>query len=304
MARTKVKNDTTVLDYINHLQNSGRESAANTYGWILKGFARRRGKEIDELTWADFKPNAVKEHLAKLKNNQTRLMFLSAARGFMKYLRDDAIADEEYIIYSRMCDALQAIRIKSSPMTIYRKALTMDELAAVLESISDEFLYNAVVVHFYLGNRPVELSHPFSKEKIDLEELRTKPPEPKRIVDFDNGLISIITAKTKAQRIIPIHDKVHDNFKYFFDHHHIILRWSRPREWLTKHLKKLSIYVTSKTARYTFETLMTARGLDDRFIKYWLGHTSDIANVYRDFTILIRDISTEINQKHFILELI
>lgn len=293
----------TFADYVEHLNNAGKSAAAETYYYVMKGYAARKGKGVEELTWEDFKPTDVREHMARL-SPRTANTLLAAARGFLRYLKEDALDIEEYNRYAMMYDRLGQIEPKKIPKSLYKKSLNIQQLREILNDLTG-YLYDATVVIFYLGSRPVELSYEFRQGEIDLEKLTDRNREPERIVDFDNRLIAIITAKTKAERIIPIDERVLPHFERFFEGHDEILSYFRPREWFTRRLASVKgIHITAKTARYTLTTLMSERVPNELFVKYWVGHTTDITDVYRDYIELLDDLKREFVPKHYIFEVL
>jgi len=318
------EHDSEIAQYFKYLLLSGRTSAACNYYYRLKKFAEFLGKNLQDLNASDFKPTTVEIFKSKLNSRQTVNCFLSAARGFLAFLRDEAIDDDEkYVKYSRMYDRLKKIKLERRVLVLYKKALTRGEAVELLTvAKEDEHLFNAVVVHLWLGARPVELARPFKEKTINLNIRKPKEAEKEPVIDYENGLINIITAKTKNPRIIPIHNDILPYFESFFENHDIVLNYFRPREWLTRNLKKLNVQVTAKTFRYTFETLMSEklaskvlegwsaplRVKDEDptgwIVKYWIGHLTDISNVYRDYTELMSFLREEIVPIHYLLDIL
>jgi site-specific recombinase XerD len=229
---------------------------------------------------------------------RTASTFLASVKSYFNYLREGATSIDEYTKFSMLYDKIKSIKPPKIPKTLYKKSLTISELDELIYETSG-LLRSAVIVHFFLGSRPIELSYPFAEEEINLE--RKKGKELKRVIDFDNQLISIITAKTKSERIIPISDVVLPYFEDFFYNHDQVLNFYRPRYWLTSKLRRFGI--GAKTARQTFVTLMTGKS-EDTLIKYWVGHTFDVTSIYRDYLTLMDELKSEIVMKHFIHEII
>lgn len=306
-------NSPTVLDFLGHLESSGKTTASTNYYYAFKKYAADQGKQqIDGLKPGDFKPARLKEHMAKLSSYSSKNMILSAVKGYLQYLKEDAVDDfNRYMSYSMMYDSIKTISAKRR-RNFGSNSITVKELRHILDSVWGEddyhrFLHSAVVCIFFLGARPVELSQPFVEKTMDSEYFRRmqKPGfTPERVIDYDNKLIQIITAKTNDPRIIPIPEKLIPYFREFFWQHDRILEYCRPREWITNHLRKVDIYVTAKTARYTLETLMKERVEKQHLIDMWLGHTTKISDIYTNYIYLIRDLKRSFLSKHYIFEVI
>jgi len=298
-----------LLSFIEHLERTGKEPASKTYYYVLNAYARWLGKALDQLTPDDFSPAEVQTYMAQLEKPRTANTFLSACRSYAKYRwlnsKPDNIMD--YLTEDRFYKGMYSIPYREIPELVRVKALDIDTLASLLSIIEedvggDSLLYAGVMVHFYLGARPVELACPYDFGAIDFRN-----PQLVYRVDMRKKVISIITAKARGtkQRVVPFPDSMDEYVRRWFKSK--VGTYCRPREWMTKRLKKysrrLGVDVTAKTARQTVETHFKRERLEQWVTNYWLGHTTTIPDIYSDFSLLIRDMREwmEQEEKHYMI---
>jgi len=297
-----------VKSFINYMDRIGKRQAAKLYYFLLKRFAESINVKFEELNF-NHMDNASLEMFVSTLVPRTANAFVSSVKSYFTYLKKTSITDDDYYMFSRMADKL-AVKSVKVPRIITKKALSDLELEMLLDFLKydkDEFLYATAVFHFYLGARPVELAQKFREGEIDFES-----NHPERVIDFDNKLISIITAKTGDQRIIPLDDRIIPYAEIWYEGHEKIAEQARGREWLTNHLRTKSKYlgfkVTAKTARRTFETKMRLKPINNLradkqfYIDYWIGHTTTIPDIYTDFIEAIEDIKKSFAPQNYVFD--
>ncbi|MHC1624792.1 MAG: hypothetical protein ACXQS2_02190 [Methermicoccaceae archaeon] len=297
-----------VKSFITYMDRIGKRQASKLYYYLLKNYAEHINVAFEELNF-NHMDNASLEMFVSTLAPRTANAFVSAVKSYFTYLKKTSITDDDYYLFSRMADKL-SVKCKKIPRVITKKALSDMELEMLFDFLKydkDEFLYASTVFHFYLGARPVELAQKFREGEIDFSGNQAE-----RIVDFDNKLISIITAKTGDQRIIPLDDRIIPFVEIWFSGHEEIAEQTRGREWLTNHLrtkcKYLGFKVTAKTARRTFETKMRLKPINNLradkqfYIDYWIGHTTSIPDIYTDFTEAIEDIKRSFAPHNYVFD--
>jgi len=294
-----------VTDFLEHLKKV-KPSAAELYYYQFRNYARWLDMQLESLTIDDLSFENVSYYLQTLNSPYTYNAFLAACRSFAKYVRFSwrpRTLDEQFIKYD-FYDAIYSIPYKSIPESV-KSAITVDQLATLLEATkSKPLLYSATVVHFYTGARPVELARPFRFGTIDLNAKKL----PKCVVDLRQSVMTIETAKREdAVRLIPI-DGIERHVKVWFRNIDVVTRFCRPRMWysvqIQPYAEELGFKVTAKTARRTFDTEMTMRGVEEWEIKYWMGHKGSITDEYRDFTKLVSKLRDDIVERHYIFEVV
>lgn len=288
-----------------------RPRAAERYYYAFKSFANWLGKPLESLTVDDFMQlSVVEEYLDGIENPYTANTFVSACRSFARFVkfnyRPRSIEDRLY--KEDFYEAMHTLSFEELPEYTKSEAITVDELRALLEVLEDEpLLYSATVLHFYTGARPSELARPYEVGKIDLDR-----PKPEPIVDFRKRIMSIPTAKSRKgrrMRIIPI-DGIQDHVRVWIENVDEIANYAGGKgyEWYTKNIKaparKAGVRVTAKTARKTFETEMTRRGIEEWERRYWLGHKWMVPDRYRDYTKLIDKLREDVVSRHYIFDVI
>jgi len=300
--------------------SSSKKSAYRLYSIVLDKYARwlRRvhkiEKNYDELTLEDLKPSWVESFLSRYGNSYTFNSYLSAFRSLAKYAQKEFIPRtiEEFTYLHRFVNGLSLISVMETPKYFSKEALTEEELERLLEVVSeDDLMYPATVVHFYFGARPVELARKYVEATINLDRIGEIVEEHGRaVVDFDSKIVCMPIAKSKTRvKVLPF-DFIYDYFRTWFENLDEITRYgnNRSNEWYTKRIKKyarrIGLKITAKTARKTFETLMRRRGVEQWIVDYWLGHRTQVPDIYTDYNVLLPEIRKVIREKHYILDMV
>ena len=274
------------ITFVESRKRSAR-SVAEAYGPLLRKFERwlgERGKTLDDFTAVD-----VETFMSELKPS-TANVFLSGIREYARFrVNNCPFEPHTYEFEDRRYHSLQAIRPRRVPRMIKKEALTVEEVARLLDLTSeDEPLHQGLVCLFYFGWRPSEGTEMLRKSKIDWRE----------------RYIKIMTAKAQHERLLPFADKITPYLRDWYDFVKS-MNHKRAREWLTKHLKAYNRFfdtkVTAKTARKTFETMMRKEGVEQWKISFLLGHTVGIPFVYTDWIELLGDLREVMEEKHYLL---
>ena len=305
--------DFRVTEYLEYLEDV-KPFAAKAYFSLIKRYAEFIGKSVEDLTLFDFTKARVERLIKRIKNPHTANTLVKVCHGIASYVEDNYIdlPSEQYHKKESICKALKKIEYREVPEEARREALSEEKLEELLSVISDDLVYSATVVHFYFGARPVELSQPYVEARINFEDSReTVDKYGRRVVDWDQKLICIPVAKSELRyRILPVHDLVIPHLKLWMDNLEDISTYGgrRGEEWFTKHIKpyskKIGFNVTARTARKTFETIMTKKGLNQWMINFWLGHKGKVPDIYKDKTMLMEDLKKEVWARHPVLRIL
>jgi hypothetical protein len=302
----------SIAEYLAYLQKV-KPVAAKTYGSILSSYARWIGKPLDELLPDDFLKARIEEFMAVHANPYTANTIVKACRGYARFIKHNYRPKtiEERLLRDDFYDDMYSIAYREVPESFGAEAISKEQLEELLLTINNKLLYAACIVHFYFAARPIELCQPYAAHCLELDKIaRAIAKLGRRIVDFDANLICIPTAKSKERfRILPFDEKVTPYLKLWIKNLDRISRHSKNGvEWFTKRIKprarRVGIAVTARTARKTFETLMSREKLEQWVINYWLGHKGGIPEKYRDMAMLIPFVREEVNSRHYILALL
>ena len=288
-----------VVDFLDHLERKNKLKARRLYYFMFKKFAEFVGVRLEELSWKHMVPVKVEECMANL-TPRTANSLLAAVRSYARYLKGITLESQEFTkLYDQISENVDWVEV---PQSVEIKSPTLEELEEILDSIDDDYIYAFAVVIFYLGCRPVEISQKFQSKFLNLRKRDCKTGE--RVIDFDQKLIAIITAKTKYERVIPIDDRVLPYFETWFEGLDRVLECQRPEEWFTRMMRNRGFNITAKTARIMFETEMRMRTNKQPYINYWIGHKKEIEDIYTDFAKSLPKIKEEIMLKHYIYSVI
>ncbi len=279
-----------IEEFIEHLKLRGKESAANVYRTQLikfEQFLASKGSSLDTFTPAD-----VQEFTTGMKPRTANLT-ISAIRSYLAF-RVSTASPENYMHEDQRYHAVKSlISLHKVPTKLKKSALKPEEVETLLTKVYDKYgepLFSGVVCLFYFGWRAGEAVENFSKARIS----------------YKNRYIWIITAKTGNERIIPYPDYLHAHVKAWQrEAKRICSTYVRHREYLTKHLRKWRIggvRVTAKTARRTFETHMRKSGMTQWKLNFVLGHSTQVPDIYTDYTELVEDIRHELEEKHYLTQ--
>lgn len=303
------KKGAMITDFLSHMQ-AVKPSAFKLYTSMLRGYAAWLDKSVEALTPDDFRKALIERYIAEelsTKSPYSVNAFVAAIRSFSSYITDNYYYDDRLL---RFAMSLRSLKYEEVGRPMKLEALSVEELEMLLAKIDNPFLYSATLVHFYFGARPVELAARFKEKKIDLKDVDGFVKEHGFwVVDYSQQLVLIKTAKSKRRyRIIPLHDSIVEHFRVWNNGIERVLNYCRPNEWFTNNIwlsaQKAGLNVTAKTARKTFETLMTERKLDIRIARYWLGHKGGIEEVYTDYVQLLDHIKAEVFPRHHVIEIL
>ena len=316
---------TTIARWLNSIKDKPKYKP---YHWILGEFLKFQGipcNEVDEyLDLIDYRTidlNDIEGFIGELikqrKSPYTINMFISSLWSYSSWLVGRNPLDGRVLRFREV--VREKFKFIDTPGGSTVGALDEHQLRRLLELIDDPLVYSATIVHFYTGARPIELAREFVFDRIDdvsywLSDYYSGP-----ILDLKNRLIGIVTAKgtrtrKMANRVLPIHKAILKEFKYYFENVDVVLRYCRPEEWYTKHIKKKKyrdeifgnsrLRLTAYSARKTFKTYMERIGIDDYMIRYWMGHKAEVPDRYRDKSILLRDLEDQVVKKHIIMKIL
>ena len=279
--------------------------------WLRKEYGIE--KEVDDLTLEDMKPAWIESYVNELSNPHTANSYLSAFKSLFKFVQKEFIPKsmEEFIYLTQYSKGLDAIKMREVPKYFSKEALTEVEVAKLLDAaLEDEFMYSAIIVHFYFGARPVELAQRFKEVEIDLNHVGDYVKAYGRaMIDFERKIICLPIAKSKTRvKLIPF-DFIEKHMEVWYNNLDVVLKYYRPNAWFTEHVepyaRKAEISkVTAKTARKTFETMW--RMVENRqwVIDYLLGHRTSVPDIYSDYNVLMPEIKKTIEEKHYLLKLL
>jgi len=289
------------VDFIESLND--RPMAKILYSYLGKKYADWIGVEFSELGKEHFDDTYVRTYLDTIRNPYTANAFISMCRSFAKYVRFSTPLRgvEEIIEADRFYSSMKLIRFREIPFYVKSSAITIDKLKELIIRAKPP-LDSAIIVHFFFGARSTELARKYVKGSINFDKYEAC------VVDFRKKLIAIPCAKRRGvSRVLPF-DGIEEHVKNWINLTEEVVKYYRPRAWFTERMKYLSravnLYVTAKTARKTFETEMTKRGVEEWELRYWLGHKAEISDIYRDFSLLIDKLREDIVERHYIFEIL
>ena len=283
--------EVSVEAFIEHVRMQRGWKTAKPYYYTLKKFEswlQDKGKTIDEFTVPD-----VELFMSGLVP-RTANVFLSAIRRYARWRAENAITTEEFILEQRRLMGLYNVRPVKVPRQIRKEALSIDELAKLLDAVrEDPVLYVATVVHFYFGWRPIEGTVHFMEAQIHWNE----------------RYMILKTAKAKHERILPWAEEIDGYVREWYKIMKRLIKYKHPEEFYTKHIKPiaenvLGFKITARTARKTVETQFRKRGIEQWKIDAILGHTTKIPDIYSDWTELLEDLRVIMEEKHYLLEVL
>ncbi|MDD3494221.1 MAG: hypothetical protein PHZ19_12075, partial [Candidatus Thermoplasmatota archaeon] len=250
----------TNVDWYRFLDRNREPTTAATYSSVLNGFCERVGRY--PITLADLRPSQVEEHMTAYKSPRSANTFLTAVKSFAKWARrNEEVTDvSQLLLLDNMSRGIESLEYRKVPRPMRSESLTQDALAMLLLATErDDIMHSATLVHFYFGARPVELATPFKVKGIHLNDAGIE-----NAVDFDRGLMSIVTAKFNHTRfrIVPFPEELEPAIRKWVKHVRVKMpKYARPHEWYTKSLRPycshLGLHVTAKSGRKTVETEMS-----------------------------------------------
>jgi len=307
----------TVGEFLNSLSPRSRR----TYLFAFKKVAERVGKNVEDLTVDDITLGTAREILKEIKNPYSANVFVSALRSYAKFVKVNYRPKDlnERLARDDFYDEMQQLQFLPTPEFSSGDSLTVDELRRLLDCIDDRKVYVATIMYFYTGARAVEIAREYEAKKINLKE---PPVQPVAVVDVSKSVMVIPTAKRVLHyRVIPI-DPIVDYAWEWANVSKEVARYAggRSEVWYTtriqRYAEKAGLKVTAKTARRTFDTIMSARMVEiispnardedvgEWIIKYWMGHKGTISDKYRDYAKLIDLLRRTIVKHHYIHEVL
>ena len=284
-----------VLEFYQYYQAMGKK-VGKPYYHLLRNFEAwlaSRGKTILTFTPADVE---LYYHELFQQAPRSANLFLTAVRKFVEWRVKNAYSDVEFLRLERLLWNLKSIRQKKVPREITRASLEPEEIKRLIDVCFARGripLAVATVVNFYFGWRPHESTVNFASAKIF----------------WDENYMIIRTAKTGDERILPWADEMTPYVKLWYNIvKGVVMKTSYPSEWYTKNIKPiaqaLGMTVTAKTARKTFETQMRRRGVEQWAINFLLGHTTQVPDIYTDWTALRHFLSKIMSEEHYLLPVV
>ena len=217
---------------------------------------------------------------------------------------------EDYVLWSRIRDGMSGL-YKKPARVIKKEAMTLDEIKTLLREIGgtpasvggkkekkkpnvNDHLLDCVTLLFYFGWRPVEISVRLANGKIDRKKRTVK----------------IIGAKTKDERVVPYAEFIEATLLRWIKFAREKVRHNvRPESWAYDSLRTrynfggISMRVTPKMGRKTFQTMMRMRNIEEWKIDYLLGHTGRIPGIYTDWGMMVDDLREVMGKKHFLKDI-
>jgi len=307
----------TVGEFLDSLGPKSRRA----YYYAFKKIADRIGKKVENLTVDDVTLSVAREVLKEIKNPHSANVFVSALRSYAKFVKVNYRPKDlnERLARDDFYDEMHQLQFVPTPEFSAGGSLTVEELRSLLGVIKDRKLYVATVMYFYTGARAIEIAREYELDRIDFRNL---PVQPMAIIDVRKKLMMIPTAKRLLHyRIIPI-DPIVDYAYDWARVSHEAARYAggRSEVWYTtkihKYADKVGLRITAKTARRTFDTIMSARMVEiiapnvrdedvgEWIIKYWMGHKGTISDKYRDYAKLMDLLRRTIVKYHYIHEVL
>lgn len=278
----------TLKSYIHYLNDSGRKTARDTYSILLTTFEKwltLRGKTLDTFTATD-----VEAFVRGCSNSNTGNMYLASIRGYLKF-RSGSIppGDPRVITETQRYNQVMMVSRLRVPVKRSKVALSVPELSDLLDRIREsgsQEIYDATIVHFYFGARPVELA-------VNLRDAK---------INWSDRSMILLTAKTGSDRFLAWNPKVTPYLKRWYKR----LPLPYARRWYTKNVCGFSddtIRITAKTARKTVQTQFRLRGIDDFITDSILGHKSKspMADRYTDFQMFDERVRDAMEMKHYMV---
>ena len=290
-----------VVNFLEHLKTT-KPPSYRLYSSAFKSFCEFSGLELENLNPFTIKPAEVHRFILGIRNPFTANSVIAAFRSYARFVEENYITHNvsEFFTIQQFCKAMKSLKYEEVPEFPKREAITFDQLVHLLNLIEErgkEDEYVGTVVHFYFGARPAELLN-VQLGRIDFSDVESLAYERRCVADIGKCVIFIPTAKSRRRgRILPFDERMRGFIKLWANYYS-----DTYPNWLTMHLvkykKELGFNICSRTARKTFETLMTPVA-KQWAIDYWLGHKRRMPDIYRDYTLLLKDLKSEIVEQHY-----
>jgi len=308
-----IANITPIKEYIQWLSKTRKKAYEDYYyaflkyaRWLRK--AKGVGKDITELTLADFRPDWVEEHYQSLENHHTANRFLAAVRGLLKFVKNVAPYSgfEDLLWLDRTIGAINMIKRRGESSRLSVGALELKDVAELILKATeeDELVYSSLLLFLYTGARASELARDYVSAKIDLSNVDAVVKEVgDSIVDFRKNLMVIPIAKSDGKyRVIPF-KPIKDAVKVWFDGLKEVVRYcrSKGRFWYYHRFKaiakKCGIDLRVHDLRRTVKTYLEFLPVKPWEINYWIGHVvrwDRVESKYRDIRYLLPKIYSDL----------
>lgn len=285
----------SIEDFINEVKHL---KVSKPYYFLLLKFSdyleEEKGKSLDNFTVED-----VRHFIMELDSTGSAKVFLNAIRKYLQIkiqvlTQSGKISVDRYFALSSLLDSLYNLRIRKEDLQIRKKALTIEELATALKlaKSNSKYIrtYLTLVINFYFGARPLELTKYFAEGEIN----------------FDERYIIIKNAKRPGRRYLvwhPIMDRYVESWRKLCETYIANLKY--PQDWITKQYKRinraLGLNITARTGRATFETYMRKYGVEQWKIDYLLGHATKVPDIYTDATMILNELREVMGKKHYMI---
>jgi hypothetical protein len=267
----------TTQSYFDHLINTGRPTAAESYKYSLQRFSRwllERGKDgCNAINDANF--NEIEEYMRNgFSSPRTSNNFKVSLMGFTKYqLSSMPLDSPEYVSLERKLNQLHRLKNIKIPRVYGKSSLEISEVKELLETLkksgAPQLVNSLAICMAFFGTRPIEL------EK-NLRDPRTK-------INWEDHSMLLLGAKTAQLRFVC--------WPHQLDVHMKIIYENTPAPYCGEYLTKSTKYyrkkkdITSKSLRRTFQTISRLQGTPDAIIDAVMGHESSgsrMGNIYTD----------------------
>lgn len=249
------------------------ETTTMTFSEVYEICSKQKFKEVKEKTVKNYKSaykhckdiynTPIKDlkamHLQKIIDNcgrgpQTKSSIKSVMKLVFEYANMNDIVDKNYADF---------IKIEEYEVEIERIPFTSEEIKEIWKK-KDDLYYKITLILLYTGMRVNELLK-MKRECCDLEERS----------------LHIRDAKNKySERKVPIHNKIFDIIKEFYDKgHEYLISNERNKKVIYMtfyiHYNKMFENHTIHDTRHTFESAAKKEKLDFLYIQKIVGHAPD-----------------------------
>ena len=268
------------------------ETTTITFSQVYDIWSKQKFKEIKEKTVKNYK-SAYKHckdiynvplkdlktmHLQKIVDNcghgaQTKSMIKSIMTGVFEYADMNDIVDKNYANF---------IKFEEYETEIERNPFTNQEIKEIWKN-KDDLYYKITIILLYTGMRVNELLK-MKRECCNLEERS----------------LQIFDAKNKySERKVPIHNKIFDIIKEFYDKGHEYLISNDVNKKVVygtfyRYYSKLFENHTIHDTRHTFESEAKKKKMDILYTQKIVGHAPDNIDgkvyIHIEFSTLLEEV--------------
>ena len=245
-----------------------------TYGSLLQTF--ESWLDMKNKSFDDFAVIDLQEYGKTAYSSSSSNTLMASVKAYLKYrVGSLPMGDPRLMSETHRENQMRLLRPERTPSKIRKKALTVEELSALIEKMKEDGMSEVAlcgaIVTFYFGARPSELAVYLKTAKIDWK---------------DRSMIITTAKRSGSERYLAWHPKITPFLETWFN---ALDKIPYPEEWVTKRINRYSVgglKITSRVARRTFQTNMRNAGIDDFYSDFILGHVSKspIADVYTDYS--------------------